>query len=122
MMKLIIDGTFPNLNDYIAAERESRYAGAAMKRRYTELVAYYAMSQLGDYRPGKVIVHYTWYEPSRKRDMDNICAFGRKVIQDGLVMAKVLKNDGWNDIAGFTDSFAVDKQRPRIEIEFEEIG
>lgn len=121
-MKLIIDRTFPNLNDYIAAERNNRYKAAAMKRRYTENVAYCAKSQLGDYKPGKVLMHYTWYEPSRRRDMDNICAFGRKVIQDGLVMAKVLKNDGWNDIAGFTDSFAVDKHRPRIEVEFEEIG
>ena len=33
---------------------------------------------------------------------------------------KVLRNDGWQNIAGFTDDFAVDKGRPRIEIEIEE--
>ena len=31
-----------------------------------------------------------------------------------------LKNDGWSNIEGFTDSFVVDKKRPRIEVLIEE--
>lgn len=55
-------------------------------------------------------------------DLDNISSFGRKVIQDALVKTKVLQNDGWSNIIGFCDSFSVDKDNPRIEIEIEEKG
>ena len=31
----------------------------------------------------------------------------------------VLRGDGWRDIEAFTDSFAVDPDRPRVEVEIE---
>ena len=65
-------------------------------------------------------MRYTWYEPNRRRDKDNICAGGRKVIQDALVKGGYLRNDGWKEIAGFSDEFRVDKSCPRIEVEIEE--
>ncbi len=66
-------------------------------------------------------MRYTWYERSRRRDKDNISAFGRKVIQDSLVRElHVLQNDGWSNIEGFSDRFRVDKARPRVEIEIVE--
>jgi Holliday junction resolvase RusA-like endonuclease len=43
------------------------------------------------------------------------------VIQDALVKAKVLKNDGWKEITGFQDNFFVDKDNPRIEVEIQEV-
>lgn len=61
-------------------------------------------------------MHYRWIERDRRRDKDNIAAFGRKVIQDALVRMKALRNDGWNNIEGFSDEFAVDKKKPRIEV------
>lgn len=64
---------------------------------------------------------YTWYEANRRRDMDNVSAYGRKVIQDALVKAGTLPGDGWAHIAGFTDEFRVDRDDPRIEIEFMEV-
>lgn len=64
---------------------------------------------------------HTWYERDRRRDKDNISSFGRKVIQDGLVKAGVLANDGWAQIAGFSDEFHVDAKRPRVEIEIGEV-
>jgi hypothetical protein len=36
------------------------------------------------------------------------------------VRAKILKNDGWNDIIGFEDIFYIDKKNPRIVVEIEE--
>lgn len=62
---------------------------------------------------------YRWYEPDRRRDLDNISSFGRKVIQDALVETHVLKNDGWKAIIGFRDEFYVDRNNPRIEVEIE---
>jgi len=65
-----------------------------------------------------VFLVYHFYEPNRRRDKDNISAFAHKVIQDALVHLKVIKNDGWNDIAGYIDLFDIDENNPRIEVEF----
>ena len=62
---------------------------------------------------------YTWIEPNRRRDKDNI-AFAKKFIQDSLVHAGVLQNDGWKHIEHFTDDFAVDPKNPRVEVVIEE--
>lgn len=55
--------------------------------------------------------------PQGRRDKDNISAFGRKVIQDALVKAGYLLNDGWDNIEGFEDHFYVDAKQPRIVVE-----
>lgn len=68
-----------------------------------------------------VTMAYTWHEPNRRRDKDNVSGFGRKVIQDALVRAGVLPNDGWANVEGFSDAFRVDKKNPRIEIEIREV-
>ncbi len=65
-------------------------------------------------------IHYRWYEPNKRRDKDNVCGFGHKVIQDSLVECGVFKNDGWEDIKGFTDEFYIDKKKPRVEVYIEE--
>lgn len=43
------------------------------------------------------------------------------VIQDALVKAKIITDDGWKNIIGFSDEFYVDKENPRIEVVIEEI-
>lgn len=119
---LTIPGTLPNLNDYIAAERTNRHKGAQMKRDNGNIVAVairQCLRGVGIEKP--VFMEYTWYEPNRRRDMDNISSFGRKVIQDALVDAGVLKDDGWKYIAGFSDRFEVDKENPRIEVKIKEV-
>ena len=63
---------------------------------------------------------YHWYCEDRRKDKDNISSFGRKVIQDALVRAKILKNDGWKQIIGFEDHFEIDRKNPRIVVEIEE--
>ena len=65
-------------------------------------------------------MHYVWVEPNRNRDKDNV-AFAKKFVQDGLVKAGVLVNDGWAQVEGFTDNFVVDKHHPRVEIELVEV-
>lgn len=122
-MKLIIPGKLPGMNEYISAERTNRYEAAAMKREAEKLVIYAARSSLRGWKAkGPVMMHYLWVEKDRKRDKDNISGYGRKIIQDSLVKAKFLRNDGWNDIVGFTDSFGVDKGNPHIEVIIEEIS
>lgn len=116
--KLTIPGRLPGLNEYIAAERANRHAAAQMKREAQQGVEWAVRAQLRGVRFTRPVwMHYRWFELDRRRDKDNVSAFGRKVIQDALVSAKVLKNDNWACIDGFSDEFCVDRKRPRIEVE-----
>lgn len=88
-----------------------------MKWEDQNKVEWFIRSQLRGVRIKKpVIMVYTWYEPNRKRDLDNISSYGRKVIQDALVHCGVIHNDGWKEILGFADRFYVDRKEPRIEV------
>lgn len=119
---LIIKGKLDNLNDYITACRSSRYEGAELKHKNEDAVLCAIYEQLGRTRIKKKIkMQYKWYEPNSRRDLDNISSFGRKVIQDALVKAKIITDDGWKNIIGFSDEFYVDKENPRIEVVIEEI-
>lgn len=121
-MKLIIPCQLHGMNDYIGELNKSRHAGAALKKTDQRTVELCAKTQLRKFRPtGPVWMKYIWYERNKKRDKDNISSFGRKVIQDGLVKAGVLENDGWKHIEGFSDRFRVDEKRPRIEVEIIEV-
>lgn len=120
---LVIPTRLNNLNDYITADRTNRYKGAAMKARNEALVKIAIKQQLRGLRIEKpVFMEYRWYEKNRRRDLDNISSFGRKVIQDALVQTRVLVNDGWNEIVGFSDQFYVDAANPRIEVLIWEVG
>lgn len=120
--KLIINGTLPGLNQYQYACRSHHSKGAKMKKQYIQLVSAYIYQQMKNVHiTKKVSINYIWYEPNRKRDLDNISSFGRKVIQDALVDNNVLENDGWNNVIGFSDSFFIDKENPRIEVIIREI-
>lgn len=119
---LIIHGRLDNLNDYIKACRTNQYKGAHLKAKNENKVQAEIYEQLGRLRiTHPVRMSYRWYEKDRRRDLDNVSSFGRKVIQDALVDTRVLKNDGWNEITGFSDEFFVDAHNPRIEVEIEEV-
>ena len=110
---------FPGMNDLIAANRIRRgnwSKGQEMKQTWQE-VARLAI-KLHGLKPirSRCRIQYTFFEPNRRRDMDNISGFAHKVIQDALVAEGILANDGWNEISGYTDSFEVDKDNPRIEV------
>lgn len=122
MVKLTIPFTLPGLNEYINAERTSRYKAAELKHRCETSVSLAIKQQLRRPLKEPVYMEYRWIERDKRRDKDNICAYGRKIIQDTLVKSKLLKNDGWANIAGFSDNFAVDKTRPRIEVTIYETG
>lgn len=119
---LVIPGRLDNLNDYISAERSNRYKGAKLKSDNEQAVIYAIRNCLRGVKIDKpVFMEYLWVEKNRRRDLDNISSFGRKVIQDSLVNSHVLKNDGWKEIIGFSDSFDVDSGNPRIEVKIREV-
>nr|DAY28116.1 MAG TPA: Endodeoxyribonuclease RusA [Caudoviricetes sp.] len=120
-MKLILP-RLPGLNEYISAERSNKHAAAGMKRQCEREIRLCIRAQwkgkVRFQRP--VAMRYLWVEKNKRRDKDNI-AFAKKFIQDALVKEKVIQNDGWKEIDSWTDAFAVDAQRPRVEVELEEV-
>ena len=119
MVTLVIDGQLPNLNDYTAACRGNKFNGAKMKKDAEEIISHYIHLQLPNVHfDNKVQLHFRWYEPNKRRDLDNIC-FAKKFILDALVEAKIIKTDGWRGVAGFTDEFFLDTENPRIEVDIE---
>lgn len=128
--KLIIPGTLPNLNDYLQAERQTfrkgkkfTTKGNELKQTNQDLVIWQIRQQLrGLHINNPIILKYDFFEPNNKRDLDNISAFAHKIIQDALVKAEVIDNDGWKNIKGYVDQFYHDKDNPRIEVNIVEVG
>lgn len=119
-MKVVIPFVLPGLNDYIRELDKNRHKGAKLKKDCQNAVRMALKRQIKRRLKEPVTMYYTWVEKDRRRDKDNVSAFGRKIIQDALVCMGALQNDGWSNVEGFSDSFRVDKKRPRIEIEIEE--
>jgi len=117
--------TLPGLNDIILARSQSKTFKRKgktirvdnyqkLKKEYESLII--SAIQLAKIRPVKKgYFIFTWIEPNRKRDPDNIAA-GRKFIFDSLVAAGILKSDGWSCVGGWHDSFMVKKGRQKAGV------
>ena len=119
--KLVIDGCLPTFNEITNANRSNRFQGSEQKKQYTDLVTYYCKMQRLKAFKKQVDVTITWYMKNKMKDKDNIMA-GQKFIFDGLVNARVLKNDGWKEIGDISHKFRVDKDNERVEIRLKEIS
>lgn len=121
---LTIPGRLPGLNEYTDTCRTNPRAGAKMKRDAQETVMWHILSQLRRVRFERpVFLLYRYYEKDKRRDKDNVSGFAHKVIQDALVAAGTLEDDGWKHVTGNLDQYYVDSKNPRIVVEFiEEVG
>ena len=118
-MRFIIPGKLASMNQFITANRTNVHVGNNLKQDSQANIMRYIPKWKCIDRP--VTIEYRFYEPNKKRDLDNVASFGIKVIQDSLVKSGVLKNDGWENIQGFSVQFFVDKDNPRIEIDIHEL-
>lgn len=117
-----IPGRLPGMNEYTRACRAHHMSGAKMKREAQDTVLWCCKGL----RPhqGRVRVAYRFYEaPKRKgarlRDKSNIAAFGVKVIEDALIEAGIIRDDGWDVMAAYSCEFYRSSE-PRIEVEVED--
>ena len=117
IFQVTIRGRLPSCNEYIAACRTNKYAGAKMKKEAQELVMWQIARLPKLTKP--VRINFRWIEPNARRDFDNT-AFGKKFILDALQEAGKLPNDNRNYVIGFSDDFGVDKDNPRIELTIKE--
>ena len=121
MKKIVIDGELTDLNKFIQSLKTNRWKGQSVKNDETERVAWDCKIQnikpVLDY---PIKIKYCWYSKDKRMDIDNV-AFAKKFINDGLKMAGVIIDDSRKFIAGFSDDFFIDKNRPRVEVFIESV-
>lgn len=119
MIEIIFEGEFTTLNDYIEAERSSKFKAAEIKKFETTRIGLESLGVLPippEYYPMKV--SFFWRRKTAKTDPDNV-AFAKKFILDGLQKAGVIVNDSYKEIAMFVDYFIVDPENPHVIVRFE---
>lgn len=116
---LKIEGELCDLNTYINKERSNKFSAAQIKKNMTEKCIKACQTLPKNYYK-KIYLTFTWVCNNKKKDPDNI-AFAKKFILDGLVRAKIIPNDGWNNIIGFKDEFFCEPtEKPKVMITIEE--
>lgn len=118
------DKCFPGLNDMLYEACRHPKAYSEMKRDFEFLTVNAIRRQLRGFKaPGLITLHYTFGEPRKgnKRDYDNICAAGRKIINDALVKTETIKDDSPKYLGYGTNTF-VYTDVPFIRVEIEEVA
>lgn len=116
IIKFVYIGELPNLNEQISAAQANKFKYAKYKRNHTEGVCWEAKRQLRGIKLTTFAVVCRWYVKSQRIDPDNT-AFAIKYILDGLQWAGVIEGDGFKQVSGgIVHQFAVDKNRPRVEV------
>ena len=122
----VYEGRLPSLNEYINACRANHQKGANFKRDSQIAVGWSIRSAWVKktlYKANKaVVVHFTYYERSAKRDIDNVSGFAHKVILDALVQSGILPDDSQKWVVGLTDKFVSGSEQDKIVVEIEEVG
>lgn len=92
-----IHAKLPSLNEVIRENRKNRYAGAKIKKDTEKIICTEIASAVnsGSLVPVNqpCIVHISWYEKTKRRDVDNIQS-SQKFILDSLVRCGILHDDG----------------------------
>lgn len=115
-MKLFINYSFPNWNEYINLERRNKFAANNLKQKEKQIVRY---STIGKKYEGNYPVEIT-FKPHFKdyrQDLDN---FRYKGLLDGLTACGVLKNDNLKHIQKIVLEPVFDN-REGVEIEIKEL-
>jgi Holliday junction resolvase RusA-like endonuclease len=102
----------------IGAARTHWSASASQKKNATEACAEAAAGLPGITPPVRVKI--VWFEPNERRDVDNIVA-ASKFVLDGIVAAGKLPDDNRKNFIGISHAVVTDRQHPRIVVEIEEV-
>jgi len=114
--EVFVPGPLPGMNEIIAAAKSGRGKGNAysrMKKQWGETVWALAKSARLPKCEGPVSVLFCWREKDRRRDIDNVAA-AAKFILDGLVKAGVIANDNQQTVFSIEHRFTVDKRKPGV--------
>jgi Holliday junction resolvase RusA-like endonuclease len=111
---LVVRGKLPDFNTMINDLKRHWKFYANAKRQWTGVTVAECLAQRLRPVTPPVVLDFVWYTNGRK-DPDNV-RVASKMIIDGLVKAEILPQDTQKIIKGFTDSFHVDKDDPRVEV------
>lgn len=107
----------PSLNEYINVCRTNPYKASKFKKDLESSIGIF-ISRLPVFeRPIKI--HFHWVEENKRRDLDNICA-AKKFILDAMVKQGKLKDDNRRFVTAFTDTFEYSKEA-KVVIEITEV-
>ena len=114
-MKFVLYDRMVGLNDYINLTRANRFKGAKTKKNEQSGVVW----ALRAMKLSKVVnypleVKMTFYEPNKRRDIDNISSVACKVILDALVQVGIIADDNQKHINKLSFEVFVDKDLPII--------
>jgi len=123
----IIDGRLPGLNELVAANRKHKNAGGRQKAEFTNMIEW-AIRLAGwksSHKPlSPAQVMFEFYEPTNRRDPDNIESAAKKFILDAMVKSGVIMGDCQKHLhmpEPFIAAFFVDEKNPRIEVSVREV-
>ena len=107
----LYDDKLPGFNEMMyAAKKRGGFGGyALMKRNWTTKIIE-VVQQQKLFPIDKIFLSMVWFEPTKRRDPDNIASF-IKFILDGLQKAEIIKNDGWSQVLGWKNSFEIGPKR-----------
>lgn len=122
-LQLFIPARLPGFNEAIASSKAGRGRFNRYAREKEEIESWICGSlrefKLPKFK--KCLIGFTWIEPDRRRDIDNISA-GKKYILDALVSLGVLPDDSWKHVKGFLpESFEADKNNWGVKVEIREV-
>ena len=119
MQTFTIHGKLPSLNDYISAMNSHRHVGNSLKRKTQDVIGWHIRGANLKPMRGPIDVQCVYYEPTKRRDPDNIFA-ASKFILDALVECRIIPDDSQRTIRSITHHVMHDKEAPRIEVTLEE--
>lgn len=115
-MKFTIEGRLDGLNEYTRVNRANKYNGNSVKKKNEKIVIFaIRQAKLKKIDKYPISLEITWYEPNKRRDVDNI-TFAAKFILDSLVKSGILENDSQKYVNKISHDVQVDRDNPRIEI------
>lgn len=121
--EFFIPGRLPGFNEIITSAKIRKGRGSRYEREKREitfcLCSIIKAEKVSKFR--KCRIGFRWVEPDRRRDIDNISA-GKKYILDALVWAGVIADDSWKCVRGFLqEEFVCDQKNPGVWVRLEEI-
>ena len=106
----------PSLNEYIRVCRTNPFQASNFKKNLEINIGFYLKEIPKFEKP--VSIHFHWIENNKRRDLDNICA-SKKFILDALVKEGKLKDDNRKCVTAFRDTFECGSEA-KVILEIEE--
>ena len=120
---LWVPGPLPSLNQLLDERARSFRRGAKLWNGYSDLKRVWeerilVQARVQGFRPLRSgDFCYTFCEPDRRRDPSNVSSGALKLIEDALVKAELLINDGWASVKKLEVCFEVDPKEPGVFLE-----